>query len=225
MKTLVTVLLSIYFIMSFCLLVHAQQNQDIAREVVIPDGTEISVVTTETISSRTAVVGTVLKFEVYEDLIVDGVTVIKEGAIAKGYVVDAKRASQIGKKGNLNISIEATSTIDNQPIKLRAVKSQEGEDRIGVVFGTGFLIGPFALLKRGTDAEIKKGTKFQVYTDEHKIVHVGDKPSAIKHDINIEKDKKPDLYNELIKLKELKDKGVLTEEEFEVQKKKALERY
>jgi len=190
----------------------AQQNPEIAREVIIPDGAEISVVTTETISSRTAVAGTVLKFEVYEDLIVDSVTVIKEGAIVKGYVVDATRASQIGKKGNLNISIEATSTIDNQPIKLRAVKSQEGKDRIGAVIVSSTFMGPFALLKRGTNAEIRKGTKFQVYTDERKIVHIGDKTSAIKQD----------LYNELLKLKELKDKGILTEEEFEVQKKKTL---
>ncbi|MBU2620771.1 MAG: SHOCT domain-containing protein [Proteobacteria bacterium] len=161
----------------------------------------------------------------YEDLVVDGVAVIKEGAIVKGSVSAARRAKRGGLGGNLKISIESTSTIDNQPIKLRTVKSQEGKNRIGAVLVTGIFIGPFALLKRGINAEISKGTKFQVYTDEQKIVHIGDKTSATKQDINIENDKKPDLYNELLKLKELKDKGVLTEEEFEVQKKKTLERY
>ncbi len=34
-----------------------------------------------------------------------------------------------------------------------------------------------------------------------------------------------DLYSELAKLKELKDSGVITEEEFQVQKKKVLEKY
>jgi hypothetical protein len=204
----------------------AQEVSGIAGEVVIPDGTELSVETLETISSRTAVEGTALQFEVCKDLIVDGVTVIKKGSIALGCVADTQRAGRIGRKGKLNISIESTSTIDNQRIKLRAVKIQEGDDRIGAAIVTSIVFGPFGLLKRGTNAVIKKGTRFQVYTDEQKLVHVSDITSAIKHhDRNLKAGDKQDLYNELLKLKELKDKGILTEEEFKIQKEKTLVRY
>lgn len=226
MRKIINVALAIYCVMSSCFSVEAQQISEIVKEVVIPDGTEFSAVSTDTISSRTVVAGTILKFEVYEDVKVNGVTVIKEGTIVKGYVFDAIRARKGGRRGNLVISIESTTTVDNQPIKLRSVKKQEGRNRKGAVIGLGFLIGPFALLKHGTDAEIIKGTKFQVYTYEQKIVHIGDShsiiPSAIKQDSNIKADEKPDLYNELLKLKELKDKGILTEEEFEAKKKEIL---
>ncbi len=203
----------------------AQEGSEIAGEVLIPVGTELSVVNSETITSKTVVAGTVLKFEVYKDLIVEGVTVIKKGAFVQGYVSDANRARRVGRRGSLSISIESTLTIDNQPIKLRAVNTQEGKDRIVAVLVTGIFVGPFALLRHGTNAVIPKGTIFQVYTDEQKIVHIGDKTSIIKHEIDIKAGDKQDLYTELLKLKELKDKGILTEEEFEVQKKKTLERY
>ena len=45
----------------------------------------------------------------------------------------------------------------------------------------------------------------------------------IKQDVNV-KDS-GDLYTELKKLKELKDSGIITEEEFEARKKKILEKY
>lgn len=202
----------------------AQERPEIAREVIIPDGTEFSVVMMEAISSKTAVDGTILKLEVYKDVVVDGVVVIKKEAIVKGYL-SSRRAMRVGMSGRLKISIVSTTTVDNQPIKLRAVKRQEGRNRIGKVIASSFIIGPFALLKHGTDALIIEGTMFQVYTDEQKIVHIGDKTSTIKHEIDIKAGDKQDLYIELLKLKELKDKGILTEEEFELQKKKALERY
>jgi len=204
---------------------YAQESPEITKKVVIPDGTELCVVTINTISSGKVVTGTVLRFEVCKDVIVDGVIVIQKGAVVLGSVSDAKRAGRIGRKGSLNISVESTSTIDNQPIKLRSFKSQEGDDRAGAVIATSIIFGPFGLLKRGTNAEIIKGTTIQAYTDEYKIVHVSDKTSAVKQDITIKAGDKHDLYNELLKLKDLKDKGILTEEEFEVQKKKTLERY
>ena len=55
-----------------------------APEVVIPDGTEISVVTTEEISSKTAVEGDPLTFRVDEDVVVGGKVVIAKGALVKG---------------------------------------------------------------------------------------------------------------------------------------------
>ncbi|NDV63134.1 SHOCT domain-containing protein [Puniceicoccales bacterium CK1056] len=53
-----------------------------------------------------------------------------------------------------------------------------------------------------------------------------DEKLDISHDINIKTDqpavKKADLYEELIRLNELKEKGILTEEEFQIQKEKLL---
>lgn len=46
-----------------------------------------------------------------------------------------------------------------------------------------------------------------------------------KDDVNLNVKRKPDLYSELKKLKELRNDGILTEEEFQTQKKKILEQH
>jgi len=46
-----------------------------------------------------------------------------------------------------------------------------------------------------------------------------------KDDITLDVKSKPDLYSELKKLKELRNEGVLTEEEFQIQKKKILKQH
>jgi hypothetical protein len=47
----------------------------------------------------------------------------------------------------------------------------------------------------------------------------------IKADKNMKLGEKPDLYQELIQLKELKDQGIITDEEFESKKKEILKKY
>ena len=52
-----------------------------------------------------------------------------------------------------------------------------------------------------------------------------EKDETIKQDTNMKTEEKPNLYNELLKLKELKEQGILTEEEFELKKKEILKKY
>ncbi len=140
------------------------------KTVTVPDGTEIAVITTEEISSKTATEGDPLTFKVEEDVIVDGNIVIGRGAIVKGTVADAKKSGRMGKAGTLNVRIESTMTVDNQKIKLRATKGREGDDKTGTTVALTVLFGPLGLLKRGKDAKIKEGTKIKAYTDEEKKV-------------------------------------------------------
>jgi len=52
-----------------------------------------------------------------------------------------------------------------------------------------------------------------------------EKDETIKQDTNMKLEEKPDLYKELVKLKELKDQGIITDEEFESKKKEILKKY
>lgn len=140
------------------------------KTVTVPDGTEISVITTEEISSKTATEGDPLTFKVDEDVIVDGNVVIGRGALVKGIVADSKRSGRMGKAGTLNVRIESTMTVDNQKIKLRATRGREGDDKTGTTVALTVLFGPLGLLKKGKDAKIKEGTKIKAYTDEEKKV-------------------------------------------------------
>ena len=141
-------------------------------QLTIPDGTELTVITTEEISSKTATEGDPLTFKVDEDVMVDGKVVIAKGTLVKGEVSNAKKSGRMGKAGTLGIRILSTETVDNQKIKLRASKGKEGDDKTGTTVALVVLFGPLGFLKKGKDAKIKEGTKIKAYTDEEKKVQV-----------------------------------------------------
>jgi hypothetical protein len=144
-----------------------------AVPVVVPDGTEISAVTTETISSKTAHEDDPITFKVDEDVVIDGHVVIKRGALIKGVVTNAKKSGYLGRGGQLNVRLESTTTVDNQKMKVRASKGREGDNKTGTTVALVVLFGPLGFLKKGKNAEIKEGTKIKVFTDEEKTVNVG----------------------------------------------------
>jgi hypothetical protein len=145
------------------------------KAVTIPDGTEISAVTTETLSSKTAHEDDPVTFKVNEDVIVDGSVVIAKGTILKGVVTNAKKSGAFGKAGELNVRIDTTTAVDGQKIKVRASKGKEGDSKTGATIALVVLFGPLGLFKHGKQAEIKEGTLIKVFTDEVKVVSV---PSA-----------------------------------------------
>ena len=150
----------------------AAAPQDGAGEIVLPDGTELTVVTTEEISSKTATEGDALTFKVDEDVKVNGKVVIARGALVKGEISSAKKSGRMGKAGTLSIRILSTTAVDDQKVKLRASKGKEGDDKTGTTVALVVLFGPLGFLKKGKDAKIKEGTRIKAYTDEEKKVAV-----------------------------------------------------
>jgi hypothetical protein len=141
-------------------------------EVLIPDGTEFTVVTTEEISSKTASEDDPLNFRVEEDLKINGQVVIAKDTLVKGVVASAKKSGMLGKGGSLGIRIESTMTVDGQKVKLRSAKGKEGDNKTGTTVALVVLFGPLGFLKKGKNAIIKPGTKIKVFTDEDKKVQV-----------------------------------------------------
>jgi len=142
------------------------------KEIVLPDGTEFVVVTTEEITSKTATEGDPLTFKVLEDVKIDNQVVIAKDTLVKGVVSSAKKAGMMGKGGNLGIRIESTTTVDSQKLKLRSSKGREGSDKTGTTVALVVLFGPLGFLKHGKNAKIKPGTQIKVYTDEEKKIEI-----------------------------------------------------
>lgn len=149
----------------------AAQQVAQATEIVIPDGTEITVVTTEEISSKTATEGDPLNFRLAEDLIINGKIVMAKDSLVKGTVASAKKSGFMGRGGNLGIRVESAVTVDNQKLKLRSAKNKEGGDKTGTTVALVVLFGPLGFLKKGKNAIIKPGTQIKAFTDEEKKVH------------------------------------------------------
>jgi hypothetical protein len=147
-----------------------KSNEPQGKTVVVPDGTELTAITTEEISSKTAAENDPVEFKVDEDVVVDGKVVIAKGATVKGTISESERAGRMGRSGKLNVRVESTTSVDNQKIKLRAAKNGKGGDKTGSVIALSLLVSPLFLLKHGKEAKVKAGTKIKVYTDEKKEV-------------------------------------------------------
>jgi hypothetical protein len=166
MKTLFSLALLV------CMLSSATAIAQQTKPFEIPDGSEISVVTTEMLSSKTATEGDPVNFKVDEDFKINGVTVIAKGTMVKGSVSNAEKNGHFGKAGKLNIRVESTKTVDGQNLKLRASKGKAGDGKTGTTVALVVLFGPLGFLKHGKNAEIKEGTKIKVFTDEAKTVQI-----------------------------------------------------
>lgn len=150
---------------------YSQDNGARADEVVLAEGTSLNLVTVQEISSKVAKLGDPVSFKVDEDVAVNGHVVISKGTPARGSVINAEKSGRMGKSGKLGVQVESTTTVDGQPLRLRAAHGKEGDDKTNSVVALSMLSG-FFLLKKGEDAKIKEGTRVKVYVGEEKRFRV-----------------------------------------------------
>ena len=137
---------------------------------VIPDGTEVKVITIEEVSGKHSVEGDQLNFKVAEDVVLNGNVVIAKGTIVKATVTAAKKPGFAGTSGKLSIRLDSTKTVDGQDVKLRASKAGKGGTNTGTTVAMVVFLGPIGLLKHGKDAKLPAGTNLSGFTDESRTV-------------------------------------------------------
>ena len=140
------------------------------KEIEIPDGLELEVVTTEEISSKTAPNGTSVTLRLLNDVLISNYVVLAKDTIVRGTVTAPEKDSKDGVK--FGIRIDSTLTVDGQILKLRSSNSKTGDNRGGTTVVFGAIVGAFGFLKKDKDTKIKKGTKAKVFTDEVKRVRI-----------------------------------------------------
>jgi hypothetical protein len=142
------------------------------EEIVIPDGTELEVATTEEISSKIAREGDPVTFKLVDDVFINNYLVLAKGTLVRGTVSMSEQSGRLGKSGKLGVRIESTTTVDGQRLKVRASQGKAGDDKSGTAMALVAIFGVFGFLKKGKDATIKKGTRTKVFTDELKRVRI-----------------------------------------------------
>jgi hypothetical protein len=147
------------------------QTQDPQAGIILTEGTPINVITAQEITSKAAKPNDPVKFTVNEDLVINGQVVVSKGTAAIGSVINAEKGGYLGKSGKLGVQVESTQTVDGQPLKLRAAKGREGDDKTMSPAVLSAIV-PFFLLQKGGDAKITAGTAVTVYTAEEKHFRV-----------------------------------------------------
>ena len=146
-------------------------SQETQGEIVLTEGTPISVVTAQDVTSKEAKPNDPVNFTVNEDLVINGQVIVRKGTTAVGSVINAEKGGYLGKSGKLGIQVESTKTVDDQPLKLRAAKGREGDDK---TMSTAVLssILPAFLFRKGGEAKILAGTPVTVYVASEKRFRV-----------------------------------------------------
>ena len=147
--------------------------------VAIPDGTAVEIELSQTASSEELKEGDSVAFKIVRSVEINGVTVIKKDASARGHVVKVKKAGRWGKQGKLDWAMNDAISVDGTKVPLRFTQSARGESKGGTVavaaIATTVLLGPLGLLwglKKGKPAIIPAGNKYTVYIDKESTVIV-----------------------------------------------------
>jgi hypothetical protein len=146
----------------------AQENVQTStgKKYVIPEGTLLRVKSLTSFDSKTVHEGDMIDFATIDDFEVDGVTLIKEGAIVNSFVESAEHAKGIGKKGTLKVQFNYTKAIDGTKIPLRSTKGTiQGEDKAGGAIALAVVVSPLFLLKKGKEAKVTEGKIMEAYVN------------------------------------------------------------
>ena len=74
--------------------------------------------------------------EVVEDVQVDGIVVIRKGALAKGRVFGLTKGKTVGRRATLNFMVDSVTAVDGQTVALdSAVVERKGTSAGGVAGG------------------------------------------------------------------------------------------
>ena len=173
------------------------QSSDTPQPVVakpgslkIPDGTPIEVEAPYTFRSIDFKPKDKISFRVVNPIIVEGVTVIEQGATATGRIERSKRGGHWGKAGLFVWTMQSVTAKDGSQVPVRPTSIRLRGDSKGAKVATQMIItgallpfiAPVALLhgfKRGKDAFIPAGKRYPLFVDGEASV-AADVPTSNK---------------------------------------------
>lgn len=130
------------------------------REIVVARQTPVHLKLAQTLSSATAHVGEEVTFEVTQDVVVGGITVIAKGATGIGAVTEAETKKRMGKAGKLEVDVSLVTLANNEKAAVRSFGAEPSEPQ---------KTGRSLPLLKGKDVTLAKDTEITayIYADLH----------------------------------------------------------
>jgi hypothetical protein len=154
----------------------AVENAGAPRSVAIPEGTEVKVLLRDPLWSKALnkhSAGQIIQFEVAADVVVDGATLIRRGALATGHFTDVLKAKGYGRHAEVEFVFDKVTAVDGQgiPIADEGEKAKGGRTEQTAV--TAILLPALGWLATGADVFIPAGTTYDVATSGQHSVQTG----------------------------------------------------
>jgi hypothetical protein len=142
------------------------------REIILVRQTPVHLRLGRELSSATAHVGDEVNFEVSQDVIVGGITVIAKGAPGFGAVTEAEPKKRMGKAGKLNVAVNSVVLANNEKIILRSFGIEQSAEQKS---------GRTIPLLRGKDVTLAKDAEIIAYVDSDLHLKVASFAAARSH--------------------------------------------
>lgn len=126
--------------------------------ILVPAGTIIDLVTTNTVSSKKSVKGDLLYLKVTSPLVVDGIVAIPADAVVVGQLSQADQRGAFGKKGKLEVQL-LYAELPGGTVRISGAIEARGKGGADDAAATAaaFLLLPF--VATGRSAEIPAGSQ------------------------------------------------------------------
>ncbi len=136
---------------------------------ILADGTPVKLRLLNKLDSHIAKNGDEIQFDVVNDVVVGGVTVLRRFSPATGVVTDAQGARRLGREGKLFFTVNDITLRNGAKVPVRAFNRTSGENRTGEMIATmaqmPLAAAPFFLLMHGTNATFYRGTEVTAFID------------------------------------------------------------
>lgn len=158
------------------------------QDVVVPQDTKVTLRFTESLTTATAKVGDVVRFETVEDVRINDTLIVEKGSPATGVVAEVRSPRSRGRNAQLRISFQSVRAVDRSLIPLSPYRTPADKrvtpkapaasvvgaialGPIGLVTG-GFIRGEHVTIERGATvvAAIAKDTRLPVRQNIRDVV-------------------------------------------------------
>jgi uncharacterized protein YgiM (DUF1202 family) len=126
--------------------------------VKIPDGTAIEVTLNSDISSETIQEGTIVAMTVVHDVVVNGLTVIRQGSEARARVITVTEPGRMGRPGEVSWAMQDVTAANGDRVPIDFTSRQVGATAEGGVDGA---IAPEWEFRKNKPTVMSAGRKFQ----------------------------------------------------------------
>jgi hypothetical protein len=153
----------------------APQTRREVGEVAIPEGTKVKLLLREALFSKDLSNKKKrperITYEAAEDVAVNGVVVIRKGALATALPGKGKKAGAYGSHAELEFKFDSVTAVDGTAIKLVApdekVKGGRHNDTGTTVLAGGVILGAFM---KGNEAIVRAGTEYEAEVAGNAVV-------------------------------------------------------
>ena len=136
---------------------------------ILQDGTPMKLRLLNKLDSHSAKDGDEILFYVVNDVVVNGVTVLRRGSSATGVVTQAKASKTMGRAGKLSFTINDIQLRNGGKAPVRAFNRTSGENRTGEMIGlmiqAPIVAAPFFLLIHGENTVFPRGTEITAFVN------------------------------------------------------------